>query len=129
MADVRRSHYLQGSGKISKEAASLEEAPISYQGWIPEFDGDGQHGPLMAKYLAELSLQPNTLGFQSLGCWRKPSMGKCHAVGFIRKLPLGHRGSTHGKSCRLLAMVSLSRGRSYGRDSPSPSGVAFNTLF
>lgn len=70
MADVWNSHYLQGSGKLSKEAASLEEAPISYQGWIPEFDGDGQHGPLRAKYLAELSLEPNTLGFRSLGCCR-----------------------------------------------------------
>ena len=43
---------------------------------------------------------------------------------FIRKLPVGHLGSIPmGKCCLLLAMMSLSRGRSYRRDSLTPSGV------
>ena len=51
-------------------------------------------------------------------------MGRRNTVGFNRKLPTGHRESIPvGKFCWLLAMVSLSRGRSYGRDSPTPSGV------
>lgn len=55
-------------------------------------------------------------------------MGKCHAVGFTRKLPLGHRGSTHGKCCRLLAMVSLSRGRSYMEETALPPAGCPSTL-
>ena len=51
-------------------------------------------------------------------------MRRRHAAGFTRKLPTEHQGSTPvGKYCSLLTMVSLTRGRSYGRDSPTPSGV------